>query len=165
MARKNKQGTKRRARDAAAPPAAGFKMVRVPRTLAAAVAPDVPVATIATNGGPVTMGITFGQAQHAKYTIQLFDPTGATELTRQNGLNTDALPDQFTLQSTPAELDEHILQWSGLISAFSPAPGQMFSVTFEVSQGGVAVPGGRVPRNGALNVTQPFVGVLRLVRR
>jgi len=177
MTRKNKQSKKGPARNAArrrsSPPVVGtMMMVRVPRTrttpAAAArgagptAAPDVPVATIATNGGPVTLGIGFGQAQHAKYTIQLFDPTGATEITRQIGMNSDSLPDQFTLQATPAQLDDHILQWSGLISAFSPVPGQMFSVTFEVTQGGVAVPGGRVPRTGGLTVAQPFVGVLRL---
>jgi hypothetical protein len=180
MARKNKQGTKGQARSAAerglsAPAAGDVRMVRVARPPAAPAAgargaapmaaPEVPVATIATNGGPVTVGITFGQAQHAKYTIQLFDPTGATELTRQSGMNNDSIPDQFTLQATPAQLDEHILQWSGLISAFSPAPGQMFSVTFEVTQGGVAVPGGRVPRTGGLTLAQPFIGVLRLVTR
>jgi hypothetical protein len=181
MARKNKRGTKGRAKSAArrrrstAPAVGAIRMVRMARTLAApaagaraaapTAAPDVPVATIATNGGPVIVGITFGQAQHAKYTIQLFDPAGATELTRQSGMNNDSLPDQFTLQATPAQLDGHILQWSGLISAFSPAPGQMFSVTFEVTQGGVAVPGGRVPRTGSLSVAQPFVGVLRVVTR
>jgi hypothetical protein len=146
------------ARGVAAPAAAG-------RAAAPLADPAVPVATIAASGGPVTVGIVFGQAQHAKYTIQLFDPAGATELTRQAGINTDSVPDQFTLQAAPAALDQTILQWSGLISAFSPAPGQMFSVTFEVTQGGVAVPGGRVPRTGALNVTQPFIGIMRLVTR
>lgn len=159
---------------ARAVPAAGsaIGMVRVARAAmlrgAAAVPtvdPGVPIAAIAAAGGPVTVGITFGQAQHAQFTIQLFDPTGVNELTRQSGLNTDAIPDQFTLQALPAQLDQHILQWSGLISAFSPAPGQQFSVTFDVTQVGVAVPGGRVQRTGALSVAQPFIGVLRLVTR
>ncbi len=123
----------------------------------------VPVATIASGGGPVTVAIAFGQAQHGKYDIQLFNPAGTTELTRQSGLNTDSIPDEFTLQATPAQLDQHILQWSGAVSAFSPAPGQQFSVTFDVTQNGVSVPGCPVPRSGALNVTQAFVGVLRLV--
>jgi hypothetical protein len=177
LARKKKKETQGRDANAGrvvAAAAAAVEIVRVARTAgppaaaraAAPVAsPEVPVASIDTNGGPVTVGITFGQAQHAKYTIQLFDPIGTTELTRQSGINTDAIPDQFTLQATPAQLDQNILQWSGLISAFSPAPGQMFSVTFEVTQGGVAVPGGRVPRTGALTVAQPFIGVLRLVTR
>lgn len=166
MARKNKDGRRKLA-------AGAVTMVRRARTLTAPAgraaaaapmtAPDVPVATIAGNAGPVTVGIAFGQAQHAKYTIQLFDPAGATEITRQSGMNTDAIADQFTLQASPAQLDQHVLQWSGLISAFSPAPGQMFSVTFEVTQSGIPVPGGRVTRIGALSVAQPFIGVLRLV--
>jgi len=175
MARNDRQGSNRRGagvRRAASAAIGGgdVTMVRVARQLAAGAAapdsaPEVPVAMISGNGGPVTVGITFGQAQHAKYTIQLFDPAGDNELTRQSGINTDEIPDQFTLQATPLQLDHTILQWSGLISAFSPAPGQMFSVTFEVTQGGVPVPGGRVPRTGSLNVAQPFVGVVRLVTR
>jgi hypothetical protein len=127
--------------------------------------PGVPLATIASGGGPVTVEITFGQAQHATYTIQLFDPAGTTELTRQTGLNTDAIPDQFTLQASPAQLDQHILQWSGTVSAFSPAPGQQFSITFDVTQNRLGVPGGRVQRSGTLTIAQAFVGILRLVTR
>jgi hypothetical protein len=132
---------------------------------AAAADPAVPVAIIAAAGGPVTVGISFGQAQHAQYTIQVFDATGSRELARQTGLNTDAIPDQFTLQIGPGQLDQNILQWSGAISAFSPAPGQQFSITFDVSQNGAPVSGGRVQRTGALTITQAFVGVLRLVAR
>ena len=165
--------TRRTKKEKAGTRARAFRMTRVQRTVAAAQGvsaaadtdPNVPLASIAAAGGPVTVGISFGQAQHGQYTIQLFDPTGATELLRQPGLNTDAIPDQFVLQASPAALDHHILQWSGAVSAFSPAPGQQFSVTFEVSQNGLAVPGGRVQRVGALNVTQAFVGVLRMVTR
>jgi hypothetical protein len=130
---------------------------------AAAVDPGVPAATIASAGGPVTVAISFGHAQHGQYTIQLFDPSGATELLRQPGLNTDSTPDQFTLNNTPAQLNQHLLQWSGAVSAFTPAPGQQFSVTFDVTQNGAGVPGGHVQRTGPLNITQAFVGVLRLV--
>lgn len=169
MAMKRKAAAKGKAKGAK------VRMVRVVRPIAGAAAiaraaapavdPSVPVATIASAGGPVTLGISFGQAQHGKYTIQLFDPGGTTELVRQSGVNTDAIADQFTLQATPAQLDGQLVQWSGLISAFSPAPGQQFSLTFDVTQNGVGVPGGRVPRAGALNTAQPFIGLLRLVTR
>jgi hypothetical protein len=106
---------KKKKRAAAVPPTRStIEIVRVDRrtaraaaAAAASVDPGVPIAAIAATGGPVTVGITFGQAQHAQYTIQLFDPTGATELTRQSGLNTDTVPDQFTLQAAPAQLDQH----------------------------------------------------------
>jgi len=154
---------------ASAPGAKPVAMVRVRRITAAAAAPTadpgVPVAVIAAAGGPVVVGITFGQAQLANYAIQLFDPSGTTERTRERGMNTDAIPEQFTLSIAPAALDQHILQWSGVVSAFSPAPGQQFSVTFDVTQNGVGVAGGRVQRSGPLNVAQAFVGVLRLVTR
>lgn len=138
------------------------------RALAAAAAapdPGVPIAAITTGGGPVTVSITFGQAQHAKYTIQLFDPAGSSELARLSGINTDQEPDEFTLQGAPDHLDQHMLQWSGLVSSFSPAPGQQFSVTVDVSQNGAPVPGGRVVRTGPLSGAQAFIGVLRLVTR
>jgi hypothetical protein len=151
-----------------------FRITRVARSVGAAAAgpagaaaalavDEVPAATIATGGGPVVVAISFGHAQHGQYTIQLFDPAGTTELLRQPGLNTDSTPDQFTLSGTPAQLNQHLLQWSGAVSAFTPAPGQQFSVTFDVTQNGAGVPGGHVPRTGPLNITQAFVGVLRLV--
>ena len=126
-------------------------------------AADVPDARIKANGGTVSVEITFGHAQHGKYTIQLFDPSGTTELARATGFSTDQLSDRFDLKLTPAQLDRTFVQWSGAVDAFSSAPGQRFSVIFEVLQNGAAVPGGNVERSGPLNVTQAFLGVLRLV--
>jgi hypothetical protein len=170
---KDKTGdTASRRRGATVRSVAKVAMIRIARTTSGPAAaratsaagdPGVPIATIAAGGGPVTVGISFGQAQHANYAIQLFDSTGATELSRQSGMNTDSIPDQFVLQTSPAQLDRDILQWSGIVTAFSPAPGQQFSITFDVTQNGVGVPGGRVQRSGQLNVAQAFVGVLRLV--
>jgi hypothetical protein len=165
MAKKSKKPKKPGAHHPKAQSTIALQRVARPISAAAptAVDPSVPVATINSNGGPVTVAITFGQAQHAKYTIQLFDPAGVTEMTRETGLNTDSIPDQFTLQGSPAQLNQHIVQWSGLISAFSPSPGQQFSIIFDVTQGGLGVPGGRVHRTGPLSGAQVFVGVLRLV--
>jgi len=132
---------------------------------AAGADPGVPEATVSGAGGVVSVEIAFGHAQHAKYTIQLFDPRGKTELWRQSGLSTDDLPDCFDLERDPEELERHLLQWSGAVSAFTPAPGQQYSVIFEVSQDGIVVPGGRVERTGPLDVTQAFLGILRLVTR
>jgi hypothetical protein len=187
MAKRKSRGGKKagartaasRGRSAASQRRPKFRITRIARSVGAAagpaalagagaaaalaVDPGVPVATIATGGGPVVVAISFGHAQHGQYTIQLFDPAGTTELLRQPGLNTDATPDQFTLSGTPAQLNQHLLQWSGAVSAFTPAPGQQFSVTFDVTQNGAGVPGGHVSRTGPLNITQAFVGVLRLV--
>jgi hypothetical protein len=136
---------------------------RVPETEARAAEPDVPEAGIGAAHGAVTLEIAFGHAQHGKYTIQLFDPSGTIELSRETGLSTDTTPDRFELKLTPAQLDQHLLQWSGAVDAFSNAPGQRFSVIFDVSQRGSSVPGGHVEKTGALEVTQAFLGVLRLV--
>ena len=124
---------------------------------------DVPEARIRRDGGPVTVEIAFGHAQHGNYTIQLFDPTGDTELSRETGLSTDQIPDRFELQRTAAQLDQHLLQWSGSVSAFSSAPGQQFSVIFDVSQNGQTVPGGHVEITGPLDRTETFLSLLRLV--
>jgi hypothetical protein len=124
---------------------------------------EVPQAQISRTGGPVTVEIMFGHAQHGKYTIQLFDRTGTTELTRETGLSTDPDPDRFQLTPTPAQLDQQLLQWSGSVDAFSSATGQQFSVIFDVTQQGSGVPGGHVEKTGPLTVTQAFLGILRLV--
>jgi len=140
-------------------------LVAVPKAEAAPAADDVPVATIAAAGGPVSVEIAFGFAQHGKYTIQLFDPAGATELARESGVSTDPIPDRFTLSPTARQLDRHLVQWSGAVDAFSPAPAQQFSVIFDVTQDGAGVPGGHVEKTGPLTVTQAFLGILRLVAK
>jgi hypothetical protein len=125
--------------------------------------PEVPEARISSAKGPVSLEIAFGHAQHGKYTIQLFEPSGTTELSRETGLSTDAIADRFDLKLTPTELDRHLVQWSGAVDAFSNAPRQRFSVIFDVNQSGSRVPGGHVEKTGPLDVTQVFLGILRLV--
>ena len=127
----------------------------------AAVGP--PQATVSRNGGTVAVEILFGHAQHGTYTIQLFDPTGKKELASESGVSTDERPDQFALTMTAAQLDQHLLQWSGAVDAFTSDPGQRFSVTVNVRQQGETVAGGHVEKTGPLNVTQAFLGILRLI--
>jgi hypothetical protein len=128
-----------------------------------AATPLIPVAQIHKGGGTVSVQITFGHAQHSTYTIVLYAPDGTTELARESGMNTDAAPDRFELAMTPAQLDQHYIQWSGSVDAFSAGPGQRYSVIFEVMQKGVTVPDGRDEKSGPLNVTQAFVGAFKLV--
>lgn len=142
-----------------------LERVRSTRAAKQPAADDVPEATIKRKGGAVFVEIAFGQAQHGQYTIQLFDPPGTTELARETGFSTDTIPDKFVLNLTPTKLDKNILQWSGAVDAFSPAPGQQFSVLFDVTQDGHGVPGGHVEKNGPLDVTQAFLGILRLVSK
>jgi hypothetical protein len=128
------------------------------RLAARAATPEVPIRRA---DGPVSVAITFGFAHRGSYTIQLFDPDGA-ELAREAGVSTDEKPDRFVLQLTPAQLDEHILQWTGSVDAFSSGPNR-YSVTFDVIQNGVVVPDGRKETSGPFDTTQGFGGCLRLV--
>lgn len=123
----------------------------------------LPSATLDRSAGDVEMEISFGHAQHGKYTIQLFDPTGTQELAVEQGVSTDTQPDRFTLRMSPASLNGHLLQWSGAVDAFSNQPAQRFSVLFTVMQRGQVVPDGSVEKEGPLNVTQAFLGALVLV--
>jgi hypothetical protein len=143
---------------AAPPPAAAGPAVR---GAAAAVFP--PEARIARTAGPVSVEISFGFAQHGSYTLQLFDPAGTQLIDSLAGVNTDGIPDTFVLQPTPAALDRHLVQWSGAVDAFTNAPGQRFSVDVQVLQGGGVVPGGSHHKEGPLDVTQAFLGAVRLV--
>lgn len=124
---------------------------------------QVPEVGIRPVDGPVTVEIMFGHAQHGKYTVELFDPTGKTSLWSRSGVNTDSTPDRYTLEPAPAALERHIVVWLGVVNAFSSAPGQQYSIIFEISQNGVIVPGGRVIKKGPLTGTQAFYGAVRLV--
>lgn len=143
-----------RAEDTAAPRGAGSR---------SRAGDGIPEAHIEKGGGAVSVQITFGHAQHATYTIQLFDAAGSTELARETGVNTDTEPDRFDLTLTPAQLHRHLVQWSGAVDAFSGGPGQRYSVIFEIIQNGATVPDGRREKSGPLTVTQAFLGVFRLV--
>jgi len=120
-------------------------------------------ATLNRNGGEVIVEIAFGHAQHGAYAIQLFDPTGQNQLASENGVSTDTMPDRFALNRTAVALDQHLVQWSGAVDAFTPQPGQRYHVLFDVWQDGQVVPGGHVVKTGPLDVTQAFLGILRLV--
>ena len=138
---------------------------RAARKTRSAPSDNVPQAMISAAAGPVTVEIGFGHAQHGTYTIQLFDPSGTSELARLTGLSTDDIADQIALKPSPSQLDRHILQWSGAVDAFSPSPGQQFSVVFDVRQDGHGVPGGHIEKTGPLTVTQAFLGILRLISK
>jgi hypothetical protein len=126
--------------------------------------PEIPEVVIQRKGGPVSIAIAFGHAQHGTYTIQLFDPDLTTELARETGSSTDHEPDRFDLKLTPAQLDRHCLQWTGAVDAFSNAPGQRYSVIFDVIQGGNVVKcGDPCEKTGPLDSSQTFLGVIRLV--
>jgi hypothetical protein len=140
---------RRRSAKGAAPPVSPFA--------------GLPTATLDRSAGDVEMEISFGHAQHGKYTIQLFDPSGTQELAVEQGVSTDSQPDRFTLRMSPSALNGHLLQWSGAVDAFSNQPAQRFSVLFEVMQRGQVVPDGSVEKEGPLNVTQAFLGALVLV--
>jgi hypothetical protein len=157
-------------------PRGGGLFRRMPRSAAASpaeagpvvpggAAPPVfpPEARIARTGGPVSIDISFGFAQHGSYTLQLFDPAGTQLIDSLAGVNTDGIADTFRLQPTPGALDRHLIQWSGAVDAFTNAPGQRFSVDVQVKQGGGVVPGGSHHKEGPLDVTQAFLGAVRLV--
>jgi len=143
--------------------AAARALPETPVMRAAAEELQLPEAEIRPADGPVTVEIMFGHAQHGKYTLELFDPTGRTSLWSEGGVNTDSTPDRYTLDPTPAALLQHIVVWLGVVNAFTAAPGQQYSIVFEISQNGVIVPGGRTVKKGALNGTQAFYGAVRLV--
>lgn len=111
------------------------------------------------NGGDPTVTIIIGQAQKGKYLVGLTTATGEKEIARKASDSTVA--DTFPLG--PIEpLDDAILHWDIDIVAASDQPGQKFSASVHVSQGGSLAGNGLFEYDGDLDRFKKIVGIVRL---
>lgn len=108
--------------------------------------------TIRAAGSPPTIELIFGKALFAKYDIFLFDRNGSNPAPVQvNQTNGDALPDIFTVGSSPADLDQRILFWQAAISVFDNQPGQTYLMRAIISQDGTELD--RFDKTGSITNT------------
>src|SRR5688572_23008911 len=88
-------------------------------------------------GGLPQVELRFGNALFAKYDIFLFDRNGTNpEPITTNQLNSDDVPDIFTVVASVATLDQQILFWQAAISVFDNQPGQTYLMRAIITQDG-----------------------------
>lgn len=88
------------------------------------------------NGGPITVEIPFGYAQAGAYTLVLWDATGSKKQQIGEGVNTDQIPDLYTLPQPNSNNDGCILDCVATVVAPNPRPGEQFRVDMIVRQDG-----------------------------
>jgi hypothetical protein len=108
------------------------------------------IAVLSKTGQQPQVEVIIGQAHWGRYSIFLWDPEGATSQKIGSGLNVDQVPDVFTIAQPLDTLDRSILDWQVSVAPFQTAPGQRYSVTIRITQGGTLVPGGEIINEGPL---------------
>lgn len=124
------------------------------------------IAKLDPGAGDVTVEITFGYAQRAVYDIFLWDADSTNLIWRSTpspGFSYDALPDRFILSKPPGEMNHFSILWRGIVSSGEPVPGEFYSVTVMITQGGAEVPGGHIVNKGPLENTEAFMDYVRLI--
>jgi hypothetical protein len=119
-------------------------------------------ALLSINGPNPMVNVVIGQAQFGKFRLILWDETGRNPQVLTEQTNVDNIPD-FVYLGPTADINKKILQWEGFISAYNSAPGQLYNVRVEVSQGGQIVPDGEINEPGKLDGgSKAFFGAVRL---
>lgn len=93
--------------------------------------------TLNRSGGLPQVEIQFGKALFAKYDVFLFDRNGSNpQPVKTDQLNSDDIPDIFTVGSSLADLDQRILFWQAAISVLDNQPNQNYLMRAIVTQDG-----------------------------
>lgn len=88
------------------------------------------------NGGPVSVEITFGFAQVGAYTLVIWNPAGTAKRMLGEGVNTDQVPDVYTLPQPITGDNGSIVDCVATILAANPGLGEHYSVDMIVRQDG-----------------------------
>lgn len=103
------------------------------------------------NSGNVEVEIIIGNAHWGRYKLYLWDADGMNPNKIGEGLSTDNIPDKFPLKPL-SKLNGKLLSWEVFIAAFGSNPGQSYSLTIKITQGGNSIPGGNITDSGAFGV-------------
>lgn len=77
----------------------------------------------------------FGNALFAKYDVFLFDRNGSNpQPVKTNQLNSDDIPDIYTVGSTLSDLNQQILFWQAAISVLDNTPDQTYLMRAIITQ-------------------------------
>jgi hypothetical protein len=88
-------------------------------------------------GGPVTVEIVFGYVQVGAYAVVLWNTEGKSRRKLGEGINTDQVPDVYSLPSPIADNDGSILDCTATILGGNPGPDERYRVDMIVRQNGV----------------------------
>jgi len=111
--------------------------------------------------GQPTVEIIFGSAHVGNYRCFLWDPDGRNPEQLAHGNNIDDVPDSFVIPVDPADLDGHILSQELIVQAADTRPGQVYSVTTTVRQGGKICVGGVIQKSGSLDDVKSLIDFRR----
>jgi hypothetical protein len=93
--------------------------------------------TLTSGGGLPQVELQFGNALFAKYDVFLFDRNGTNpQPVKTNQLNSDDIPDIFTIGASVAGLDQQILFWQAAISVLDNQPNQNYLMRAIITQDG-----------------------------
>jgi hypothetical protein len=124
--------------------------------------PDIKSVRLSASGGPPNVEITIGHAQFGKYELSLFDTDGRNPVVIGSGLSHDLLPDNFQIDGDPRALNGRFLSWSANIIPSGNEPNPQFSLTVNVRQQGVDVPGSPIRVQGPLPGPRAEFGFVKL---
>ena len=120
-------------------------------------------AQLSAKGPNPDVEVIIGQAAFGKYRLILWDETGRNPKIIQESTNVDNIPDKLPIGGSAKSLNKKIVSWEANIAAYPNAPGQLFSMIVEISQGGVVVPHGETKTTGTLEGGARLVfGAVRL---
>lgn len=93
--------------------------------------------TLKRSGSLPTVELRFGNALFAKYEVVIYDRNGANpQPIARDQLNSDNIPDSFTVGTSVADLDQRILFWQAAISVLDNRPDQTYLMRAIISQDG-----------------------------
>ena len=109
------------------------------------------ILSIKKNGSAPEIEITVGQAQWGEYIIYLWDAQHHNPAQIGAGLNSDNVPDKFSIGNSAAALNGRRLSWQVGIAAPQIGPGQNYSLIVRITQDGKLVAGGVIQDSGPLS--------------
>ena len=122
---------------------------------------EIEIVTIDGHGAMPEIELIVGQAQFGKYQIHLWDRTGHNPVSIGEGINTDTVPDKFSIGGL-AGLDQRILNWDVIVAAFNGGPGQLYSVIVKITQNNTVVENGEFHYTGQLDGAAIISDIVRL---
>jgi len=102
------------------------------------------------NGGKVSMEFVIGDAQWGRFRSFLWNNDGTNPKEIGHGVNTDNVPDVYTVPGRVADLEQKLVSWEVAIGPLGDAKTQLYNVSVRFSQDGKPLAGGVILDSGEL---------------